>query len=68
MLETLYSSLGQYSSDEALKRKSAENYVISLLIRGVEDAIIVFLDNIYKYIDKPKTYCRIFFCSFLFSF
>ena len=29
-----------------------------------KDAIIVFLDNIYKHIDKPRTYCRILFVDF----
>ena len=36
--------------------------------RGVEDAIIVFLDNIYKHIDKPKTYCRILYVDFSSAF
>ena len=35
--------------------------------RGVEDAIIVFLD-IYKHIDKPRTYCRILFVDFSSAF
>ena len=36
--------------------------------RGVEDEIIVFLDNIYKHIDKPRTYCRILFVDFSSAF
>ena len=36
--------------------------------RGVKDAIIVFLDNIYKHTDKPRTYCRILFVDFSSAF
>ena len=36
--------------------------------RGVENAIIVFLDNIYKHIDKPRIYCRILFVEFSSAF
>ena len=36
--------------------------------RGVEDAIIVFLDNIYKHIDKTRTYYRILFVDFCSAF
>ena len=34
----------------------------------VEDVIIIFLDNIYKHIDKPRTYCRILFVDFSSAF
>ena len=29
--------------------------------RNVEDAILVFLQNVYKHLDTPKNYCRILF-------
>ena len=36
--------------------------------RSVEDAILVFLDNIYRYIDTPRNYCRILFVDFSSAF
>ena len=36
--------------------------------RSVEDAILLFLDNIYRHLDKPKTYCRILFVDFSSAF
>ena len=36
--------------------------------RGVEDAILMFLDNIYKHIDSPRNYCRILFADFSSAF
>ena len=36
--------------------------------RGVDDAILVFLHNIYKHLDKPKTFCRICFVDFSSAF
>lgn len=36
--------------------------------RGVEEAIFVFLDNIYKNIDTPRNYCRILFADFSSAF
>ena len=32
--------------------------------RNVEDAIIVFLQNVYKHLDTPKNYCRILLSIF----
>ena len=36
--------------------------------RNVEDAIIVFLQNVYKHLDTPKNYCRILFVDFSSAF
>ena len=36
--------------------------------RSVEDAIIVFLNNIYKHLDTPGNYCRILFVDFSSAF
>ena len=32
--------------------------------RNVEDATLVFLQNVYKHLDTPKNYCRILFVDF----
>ena len=36
--------------------------------RNVEDAILVFLQNVYKHLDTPKKYCRILFVDFSSAF
>ena len=36
--------------------------------RNVEDAILVFLLNVYKHLDMPKNYCRILFGNFSSAF
>ena len=36
--------------------------------RGVEDAIVLFTHNIYKHLDKPKTYVRTMFIDFSSAF
>ena len=36
--------------------------------RSVEDALLVFTNNIYKHLDTPKTYCRILFVDFSSAF
>ena len=36
--------------------------------RSVDDAILIFLDNIYKHIDIPRNYCRILFIDFSSAF
>ena len=36
--------------------------------RSVDDAIICFLDNVYKHLDKPRGYCRILFVDFSSAF
>ena len=36
--------------------------------RNVEDAILVFLQNVYKHLDTPKNYCRILFVDFSSAF
>ena len=36
--------------------------------RSVDDAIVVFLDNIYRHIDIPRNYCRILFVDFSSAF
>ena len=36
--------------------------------RSVEDAILIFTDNIYRHIDYPKNYCRILFVDFSSAF
>ena len=36
--------------------------------RSVEDAIVIFLDNIYKHIEIPRNYCRILFVDFSSAF
>ena len=36
--------------------------------RSVDDAIALFLDNVYKHLDKPKSYCRILFVDFSSAF
>ena len=36
--------------------------------RSVEDAIVTFLDKIYRHLDKPRTYCRILYVDFSSAF
>ena len=36
--------------------------------RSVDDAISVFLDNVYSHLDKPRAYCRILFVDFSSAF
>ena len=36
--------------------------------RCVEDALVVFLDNVYKHIDTPRNYCRVLFVDFSSAF
>ena len=36
--------------------------------RNVEDAILVFLQNVYKHLDTPKNYCRMLFVDFSSAF
>ena len=36
--------------------------------RSVEDAILVFLDNLYKHLDAPRTYSRLLFVDFSSAF
>ncbi|GFR65666.1 hypothetical protein ElyMa_005537100 [Elysia marginata] len=36
--------------------------------RSVEDAILVFFQNIYKHLDVPRSYCRILFIDFSSAF
>ncbi len=36
--------------------------------RSVDDAISLFLDNVYSHLDKPRTYCRILFVDFSSAF
>ena len=36
--------------------------------RSVEDALLVFTNNIYEHLDKPKSYCRILFVDFSSAF
>ena len=36
--------------------------------RSVEDAILIFLQNVYKHLDMPKNYCRILFVDFSSAF
>ena len=36
--------------------------------RSVDDAISVFVNNIYTHIESPKTYCRILFIDFSSAF
>ena len=36
--------------------------------RNVEDAILVFLYNVYKHLDTPKNFCRILFVDFSSTF
>ena len=36
--------------------------------RSVDDAILVFVDNIYKHLDKNRTFCRILFVDFSSAF
>ena len=36
--------------------------------RSVEDAILIFCDNIYRHLDFPKNYCRVLFIDFSSAF
>ena len=36
--------------------------------RSVDDAILIFFNNIYKHIDIPKQYCRVLFVDFSSAF
>ena len=36
--------------------------------RSVDDAILVFLDNVYKHIDTPRHFCRVLFIDFSSAF
>ena len=36
--------------------------------RGVDDALLVFTDNILRHLDTPKSYCRILFVDFSSAF
>ena len=36
--------------------------------RGVEDAILIFLDNVYKHLEMSQKYCRILFIDFSSAF
>ena len=36
--------------------------------RSVEDAIVLFLDNVYEHLDKQRKFCRILFVDFSSAF
>ena len=36
--------------------------------RSVDDAILLFLDNIYSHLDMPRAYCRVLFVDFSSAF
>ena len=36
--------------------------------RSVDDAILIFFDNIYRHLDIPKHYCRVLFADFSSAF